>query len=173
MTPDEQYRQYLTNHINGVRKVYHNILKPILIHDGIDELTLALIDDHINKHDYSKYGSNEWGPYRNYFYDPEGHPRSHSEEFNQAWNHHQKHNPHHWQYWCLINDVDKPQIEPLDMPLEYIIEMLSDWHSAGSYYGNSAYDWYIKQKDKMILSDKTRATVEKYIVYLKDKIDIQ
>lgn len=171
LTPDERYRDYIYKHINGVSKVYNKILRPILVQEGVPNSKLMLIDLHIKDHDKSKFTNEEWGPYRNYFYDHDKYPRS-SEAFNYAWNHHQNSNPHHWQFWCLINDVDEPQVQPLDMPLEYIIEMLSDWHAAGSFYGNSAYDWYVKQKDKMILSDKTRETVEKYIVYLKDKIEL-
>ena len=70
--------------------------------------------------------------------------------------------------WCLINDVDEPQIRPLDMPFKYIIEMLCDWQSAGEHYGNTAYEWYNRQKDKMILSDYTRSIVEKYIDNFKE-----
>ena len=166
-SPDELYREYLSKHREGVREAYYNILLPILEDEGIDNSLLETIDSIIDNHDSSKYESVEFIAYRNYFYDPEGHPRSHNEEFNKAWNHHQKCNPHHWQYWCLINDVDEPQLESLDMPLEYIIEMLCDWQSAGNYYGNTAYDWYSKQKDRMMLSENTRNIVEKYIEYFK------
>lgn len=166
-TPTVQYKKYLKKHREGVMKFYETLLKPALISNGdADEKTLEKIESLIKKHDASKNSSAEFSAYRNYFYDKEKYSRS-SDEFNIAWNHHQKNNPHHWQYWILVNDVDKPQFQPLDMPLCYIIEMLADWHSAGNHYGNTAYDWYNKQKDKMLLSDNTRAIVEKYIQYLK------
>lgn len=166
-SPDDLYRSYLSKHRDGVRDTYKNIMLPILEDEGIENSILDKIEEAIEDHDASKDDPVEFIAYRNYFYDPEGHPRSHSEEFNQAWNHHQKCNPHHWQYWCLINDVDEPQVEPLDMPFEYIIEMLCDWQSAGNHYGNTAYDWYSQQKDKMMLSENTRNIVEKYIEYFK------
>lgn len=162
-----QYSEYLSKHVGGVRDIFHTVMMPVLIKDGIDEETLASIEDCINTHDASKYGNEEFAAYRNHFYMPEKYSRS-SDEYNKAWLHHQNHNPHHWQYYCLINDVDEPQIQPLDMPFKYIIEMLCDWESAGRHYGNTAYDWYEKQKDKMILSKNTRDTVEKYIRYFKE-----
>lgn len=159
------YKDYLDKHISGLSRVYQETLYPAICND-CSPATLDKISRLISEHDNSKKSDEEWAPYRNYFYDPENNSRS-SEEFNYAWNHHQKSNPHHWQYWCLINDVDEPQVQALDMPFEYIIEMLCDWQSAGMHYGNTAYDWYQKQKDKMILSENTRRIVEKYIEYLK------
>lgn len=166
-TPDQMYDEYIAKHRQGVLDTYRDIMYDVLKNDGITDDELDAIRVLIDTHDQSKYSVEEWSAYRDHFYDPDNNPRSGSEAFNHAWNHHQKHNPHHWQYWCLINDVDNPQIQALDMPLCYIIELLCDWQSAGKHYGNSAYEWYEKQKDRMILSDKTREIIEKYIVYLK------
>lgn len=53
-------------------------------------------------HDLSKCSPAEWGPYVAYFY---GRDTTASKPvFDRAWNHHQKANPHHWQYWLLTND---------------------------------------------------------------------
>lgn len=161
-TPDELYEEYLTKHVQGVQDIYYNTMKPILVGEGIDDDTLSKIEVLIINHDASKRDEEEWNAYRDYFYDKENNPRS-SEAFNYAWKHHQNHNPHHWNYWVLVNDCDEPQVQPLDMPLEYIVEMLADWSSAGKYYGNTANYWYNKQKDKMLLSPKTREIIEKYL----------
>ena len=165
-SPDSMYRDYLKKHRDGVKSVYFDVMLPILKEEAIDEATLLDIEEIIEVHDLSKDDDVEFIAYRDYFYDSENNPRN-TDEFNLAWNHHQKCNPHHWQYWCLVNDVDEPQVQPLDIPFKYIIEMLCDWQSAGAYYGNTAYDWYDKQKSKMILSENTRRIVEKYIQYLK------
>ena len=165
-SPDAQYLSYLDRHRAGVRKFYDSIMLPILEEEMVDEELLHEIEELIANHDASKNDPVEFNAYRDYFYDKENHSRS-SEEFNQAWNHHQKCNPHHWQYWVLVNDVDEPQYQPMDIPLKYIAEMLCDWHSAGNHYGNTAYEWYEKQKDKMILSENTRKLIEKYIVHFK------
>lgn len=166
-TPDAMYNEYLKKHRDGVSEVYHSVMEPILLEQGVSPSLLHTIEQLIIDHDASKYGEHEFNAYRDHFYDPENNPKSNNVKYDHAWNHHQKSNPHHWQYWCLINDVDEPQVQPLDMPFEYIIEMLCDWQSAGKFYGNSALDWYNKQKNKMILSEHTRDIVEKYIEYLK------
>lgn len=164
---DSKYQEYLYNHIEGIRSAFDNILKPVLISEGISDDMLEIIDHNISQHDKSKYSEDEWAPYRDHFYDPNKNSRSNNIVYNYAWNHHQKHNPHHWNYWVIINDVDEPQIQALEMPFEYVIEMLCDWASAGNHYGNTAYEWYQRQKDKMILHTETRKLVEKYIEYLK------
>lgn len=167
-SPDAQYRAYLDKHRNGVRKVYEDIMLPLLYsNEDLDESDYSEIEELIETHDASKDDPVEFDAYRDHFYDPEKNPKSGNEAYNMAWNHHQKSNPHHWQYWCLINDVDEPQVQPLDMPFKYIVEMLCDWQSAGQHYGNTAYDWYHKQKNKMKLSENTRKIVEKYIGYFK------
>ena len=165
-TPNELYEEYLIKHRQGVVDVYHNVIEPILRDEGVESAILDKIEELIYDHDASKFSDAEWDAYRDYFYDKENHPRS-SEAFNHAWKHHQNHNPHHWNYWVLINDVDEPQVQALDMPFEYVIEMLCDWQSAGNHYGNTAYDWYNKNGNRMILSDNTRKIIEKYIGYLK------
>lgn len=167
LTPDQLYEEYLTKHKQGVRESYKKLYDILLTESDLTVEELGEIEELIDHHDEHKYSDEEWDAYRDHFYDPENNPRSNSIAFDIAWNHHQKHSPHHWQYWCLINDVDEPQVKALDIPIKYIIEMLCDWQSAGNHYGNTAYDWYSKQKDKMILSDKTREIVEKYIEYFR------
>lgn len=71
-------------------------------------------------HDWSKFLPSEWGPYVANFYgekptDEEVHRLMHlsifikskaeiKADFDRAWNHHQKRQPHHWQYWLLTTD---------------------------------------------------------------------
>jgi hypothetical protein len=71
-------------------------------------------------HDWSKFLPSEWGPYVANFYgykptDEEVerarrlafYIKSKAEikaDFDRAWNHHQKRQPHHWQYWLLTTD---------------------------------------------------------------------
>jgi hypothetical protein len=54
-------------------------------------------------HDWSKFTPVEWGAYVRWFY---GGDRSSAAKvaFDRAWNHHQKLNKHHWQYWLLTTD---------------------------------------------------------------------
>jgi elongation factor P--beta-lysine ligase len=52
----------------------------------------------------------------------------------------------------------------MDMPLDYICEMLCDWHSF-SYKNpeSTALAWYNEHKDEFRFSDKTRELVDELI----------
>lgn len=53
-------------------------------------------------HDWSKFLPSEWLPYARYFYGKPG--EAGRQEFDLAWLLHQKRNPHHWQFWVLLED---------------------------------------------------------------------
>lgn len=127
-------------------------------------------------HDLSKFLPVEWSPYvdkfyggpwplawygeaRNVFGDMHTQPWV-DRRFDEAWNHHQKANPHHWQYWVLLKDDGDTKI--LDMPLRYRKEMLSDWRGASMAITgkDNTLSWYAKNTDKMLLHPRTRAWVE-------------
>ena len=112
-------------------------------------------------HDLSKDDEEEYNAYDAYFY---GGNRSYQvvKDFNYAWLHHIHNNPHHWQYWILVRD--EGELVPIDMPIEYICEMLCDWSSFHYIDPEStANKWYKDNKKKMILSDDTRKKVEKLL----------
>lgn len=136
-------------------------------------------------HDLSKFSPSEWGAYVDYFY---GGPRLPFEEmgvyakthhfdatwkkskegvkeaFDRAWNHHQKANPHHWQYWILWKDDGTKKALP--MPDRYVREMVADWQGAGRALGKpDTCAWYKANKGKMVLDEKTRYRVEGYLGY--------
>jgi hypothetical protein len=132
-------------------------------------------------HDWSKLLPCEWRPYAEYFY---GHrlelkfsneaerafpgilnlleimKRDRQDRFDRAWLHHQKLNPHHWQYWILREDSGATKLLP--MPEKYIREMVADWMGAGrAITGNwEASAWYVRNRDRIQLADQTRARVE-------------
>jgi len=126
-------------------------------------------------HDLSKFTPSEFFAYARNFYgdypsyrnasEPErsrGHYQGRIEdEFDIAWNEHQKRNKHHWQRWVLINDSSEPQIRALLMPDRYFLEMIADWRGAGRAYGNpDTYAWYKQHESKHIMHVLTRAAVE-------------
>lgn len=82
--------------------------------------------------------------------------------FSKAWNHHQKRNKHHWQYWVLINDKDEPKISALAMPEKFIREMVADWAGAGRAITGKweVSSWYFNNQRQMILHPATRQRVE-------------
>lgn len=116
-------------------------------------------------HDWSKFLPSEFIPYANFFYGGDNrkdrfyNPADGSDEFNRSWLLHQHRNPHHWQFWLLQND-DGSKL-PLEMPIEYAIEMVCDWRGAGRASGYSDTPaWYLRNKDKIILNQFTRNYVE-------------
>lgn len=177
------YDDYIDTHVNNVIRSWREILRLNLEYRGVSRDILYKADYCINHHDESKlYGHydedsddcfNEYTPYRQHFYPLKNESRIISKEeleyqYDLAWNHHQKVNPHHWQYWILIRDEGK-QV-PLEMKEEYIYEMLCDWHSFSAKDPEStAYNWYHKNRDKMVLAPKTREIVESLVECFKNR----
>lgn len=108
-------------------------------------------------HDQSKFSEEEFGPYARYFYNDDGsakrpEDRTHGNmlDFAKAWLHHIHNNPHHWQYWIfageseLTNNVTVVN-NCLEMPFNYISEMVADWMGASMSYTGSwdMSDWLV------------------------------
>jgi hypothetical protein len=137
-------------------------------------------------HDMSKFSHYEFIPYAKHFYNKDGSkkdvrnetgfhdPNNTGDEiFDFAWLLHQKRNKHHWQFWILPKDDGDIRI--LEMPTNYVIEMVCDWVGTGKAQGfvSPADDryfetrkWYDKNKDKMQLHEKTREQVENIIRFI-------
>lgn len=78
--------------------------------------------------------------------------------------------PHHWQHWILIHDDES--MEALDMPEEYIIEMICNWWSF-SFKTNdltTIFKWYDQHKKGMIMSYHTKERVEYYLDIIKNYV---
>ena len=74
---------------------------------------------------------------------------------------HRFHNKHHPEYWTYVDEYYKPVV--LDMPPIYIAEMLLDHQAMGYKFGDNAYNYYQKTKDKKPYSDKTKKIIESVI----------
>lgn len=151
-----EYDRYLAEHKANVKKGFDwlRTYLPALV-DGIGEWNTNFA------HDASKSEEDEYKAYDAYFY---GRNRSYQvvQDFNRAWLLHIHRNPHHWQHWVLINDDPKEGEILLDMPMEYIIEMICDWWSFSWKTGNlfEIFKWYEEHKDYIKLSKRTRIIVE-------------
>ena len=113
----DKYLKYLEEHIANVKKSYNWIIKNApevikLIPDN--ELKEYKLSEIIAWHDDSKYCTgkdapyyslfSEFDEYANYFYGENKDDHTVKNNFNKAWLIHQHVNPHHWQYWVLIQD---------------------------------------------------------------------
>lgn len=168
-----QYNNYIQEHIMNVEKSLV-MLKDITLATSFSspakkEMQREAFNKatcNVARHDESKYGREEYKAYDEYFYGPKTILTDF--EFNKAWLHHIHYNPHHWQHWILIHD-DEP-MEALDMPEEYIIEMICDWWSF-SFKTNDLtiiFKWYDQHKKGMIMSDHTKERVEYYLDIIKN-----
>ncbi len=111
-------------------------------------------------HDWTKFLPREWFPYVRTFYSPDGSSRyNETPAFAVAWNHHQKANPHHWQYWLIT--WDRGETEALPMPERFAREMVADWMGAGAAVGKpNTPEWYTKNRRNIQLHEDTRTFVE-------------
>lgn len=114
------------------------------------------------KHDWTKFLPSEWFPYVAYFYGKKVahpthkelhkvngeftpvmvHPEQVNIAFDRAWNHHQKANSHHWQYWLLSPDNPRPNFTHQSMDC-----ITHGWVARGDNGKKVALIWddYIKE----------------------------
>lgn len=163
-----QYDQYLEKHKANVKKGFEWMLEnfPELVRDIPDlEWQTGFA------HDQSKSEPDEYEAYDAYFY---GGNRSYSvvQEYRKAWLLHLHRNPHHWQYWILINNDPEEGEIILEMPDNYILEMICDWWAFSWAEGNLSeiFNWYDEHKKYMKLHPDTRKRVEYILGRMKEKI---
>lgn len=167
-----QYDLYLQNHKTAVKQgfdwIQEHIPELMPKMDGVDyawQIGMA--------HDQSKSDPEEYTAYDAYFY---GGNRSYQvmQDYRIAWLIHLHKNPHHWQYWVLTNDDPEEGEIILDMPYNYILEMICDWWSFSWSKGDlfEIFKWYDERKDYMKLSEQTRKTVDGILGRIREKLDL-
>lgn len=74
---------------------------------------------------------------------------------------------------AAIEFMSRKPFKPLEMPKEYVIEMIADWWSFSCKNGNlyEIFDWYAEHKDKQYMHPKTRLLVEDLLLQIKMKLD--
>ena len=119
-------------------------------------------------HDWSKFTLQELPYYGVTFF---GNKKS-NDLFNYAWNHHQKINKHHWEYWVLVTKHDRGGMydgAPLEMPEHFVREMVADWLGAskayeGSYPDNIAdWAWFQQNFNRINLHINTKILILKIL----------
>lgn len=165
-----EYNLYLEQHKNNVKRGFEWIQTnlPSLLVDHPDASWQIIFD-----HDSSKSNDDEYTAYDAYFY---GDNKSYFvvEEFRKAWLIHIHRNPHHWQHWVLINDDPNEGEIILDMPYNYIIEMICDWWSFSWQKGDLSeiFRWYAEHSEYIKLSPKTRRTVEDILERMHERLGL-
>ena len=154
------YDEYLAEHISNVSKGLHWMLDNLpLTQEEKEAIDVALS----HEHDYSKNSTAEYNPYDQYFY---GGNRSYAVKlaFDYAWLHHIHNNPHHWQYWVLLEDDPETGVpfKALQIPLPYIFEMIADWWTFSWKNNNlfEIFDWYADHRHKQFIHPESRKMLE-------------
>lgn len=155
----KKYTNYIKQHCDNVAKAYDWLVKHKIIKDDFIH--------RIKLHDLSKWGQEEYDAYDKYFYGKEKTPEI-KEAFNFAWLHHIHQNPHHWQHWVLINDDDGTKA--LEMPEEYIIELVCDWWSFSHKTGklDEIFDYYKSHKANLIMHKNSQKRLEELLDKIKE-----
>jgi len=117
-------------------------------------------------HDLSKLYLDEFFGYAEYFYGS----KMNLDMFDKAWMNHQRRNPHHWQYWTLL---DERGVVSLKVPLKYLKEMVCDWIGANQSKDNAStpLEWYTVNKDRIYLHPDSRLWIEKELENGNNKED--
>lgn len=182
-----EYDLYLAEHIANVQKGWIWMQENLLheIHDGLkklydipeDEWVIDVlgVNDLVEAHDRSKTDPEEYYAYDEYFYGPPATRKSSAttEAFNAAFLRHIHKNPHHWQYWVLVHDDPDEKFEAMEMPLNYIFEMICDWWTFSWKAGDltEVFQWYEDHKQHMILHKRSRKTVELILNEMKNLLE--
>ncbi len=90
------------------------------------------------RHDLSKYSPTEFWPSVKYYQGFRSPIEKEREEkgMSVVWMHHQGRTRHHFEYWKDYNP-ESHRIEPVEMPIRYVIEMICDRVAASKiYYGD-------------------------------------
>lgn len=107
-------------------------------------------------HDMSKFHKDEFVPYARYF---EGDSERYKNDFKSACLCHEERNPHHWEYWVISGEEGEEWALQMDSISR--LEMVCDWRGASkSYKGDTACEYYLRKRNKIILHPETRAWIE-------------
>ena len=165
-----QYDQYLARHRANVKRGFDWLSENL---PGLMTNTLTAGWNTEFAHDQSKNEPDEYEAYDAYFY---GNNRSYEvvQRYQRAWLLHIHRNPHHWQHWILIHDdMENGELETvLEMPYDYIIEMICDWWSFSWQSGNlyEIFKWYEEHSKYIKLAQTTKITVEYILDNMKKKL---
>ena len=121
---------------------------------------LGVPEQQIMIHDVSKESNAEFPAYVRKF----GGGVKDDEEWNAAWLHHIKSNPHHWQHWIIPGGRGRGGT-PIPMPLTYVTEMVADWMGSSRAYTKkwNMTDWLGKHYYSILVHPETRAHLDKML----------
>ena len=127
-------------------------------------------------HDLSKYSPTEFWKGARYYQGQRSPNEAEREDigYSLAWMHHKGRNRHHFEYWVDVNPKTK-RYEPVEMPVNFLIEMFCDRVAACKTYQGDKYDdskpleYYQWGKGRHLMHEETDAFLEKLLVMLAEE----
>lgn len=128
------------------------------------------------RHDLSKYSPTEFFKGVQYYQGTRSPNEGEREDygFSYAWMHHKGRNKHHFEYWTDYNKETRV-MEPVRMPVRYVIEMFCDRVAASKIYMKDKYNdgsalaYYDRAKGKRKIHPDTAREIEFLLTMLKEK----
>ena len=127
-------------------------------------------------HDLSKFSPSEFLLGVHYYLGTRSPNEAEREEkgYSTAWMHHKGRNKHHFEYWTDYRPETK-RIEPVKMPLIYVVEMFCDRVAASKIYQGKNYtdshpiEYFLRGKPNRVIHPETSVFLEKLLVMLSVK----
>lgn len=128
------------------------------------------------RHDLSKYSPTEFIPGAKYYTGTRSPNEGEREEYGYslAWMHHKGRNRHHFEYWTDYYPPTKT-VQPVKMPLKYVVEMFCDRVAASKIYqgdkytDRSALDYFLRGKQRRVIHPQTSELIEKLLTMLAEQ----
>jgi hypothetical protein len=142
-----KYLDYIEEHVLNVQKAW-KVMQEKCKHMRFisDDLFYHSLNSEIEFHDISKLSEHEFVQYRKTFF-PTG--KENKRELGEAWEHHKDNNTHHWENWSMNTNCTW---HPDDWEAD-CAHMVLDWMAMGYKFGDTAQEYYEKNKDKIVLPD--------------------
>ena len=156
---ENEYMNYISNHIDRVIKAYERLRDKILVNEGQEFIDAFATMNRLIGKQQSIVGDGTDVKVKSYdLMTPND--KEIDEAFEAAWRHHYQNNPHHPEYWY---DFENKTIKE-EMPLHFIIEMIADWMS----FGDNTLDWWNNSPEgklqKSIILSPNNIKVIEYIL---------
>lgn len=129
-------------------------------------------------HDLSKYSPVEFIPGAMYYQDGKRSPNNaqrEAEGVSTAWLHHKGRNKHHFEYWIDYSLGEGNPMSGMEMPVNYVVEMICDRIAASKNYQGENYtqhhplQYYEHGKGHYLLHPKTQALMEQLLHMLDEQ----
>lgn len=136
----QQYLDYIREHVNNVSKAWIEMQEKCFDLSFMTPDFIQKMNEEVLMHDMSKLSKEEFVQYRECFYSI-----GESVKITDAWEHHKSNNLHHWEAWTNAEFKDPGEWK------FHCIHMVIDWMAMGYKFGDTAHEYYEKNKEKIKL----------------------